>query len=146
MKEPKFTGTDPLYSAELDNSTENVYNKLWLKKEEPYKVLVANDNTLHILQDGLKNTVSIHPVLPALNSRGYCNRPNEGEQEKSKSLSRSVATLQSGPGRTSPQPRQPVRRGQNTPTGCLAFRLECVLHLYGYSKAGGTAEAPYHIQ
>lgn len=39
----------------------------------------VNNNTLRILQDGLKNTVSIHRATPAPNSGGYCDR-GDGEE------------------------------------------------------------------
>lgn len=56
------------------------YNRLLPKKLGPYNVLGVNENTLHILQDGLDNTVSIHrATLPPPSGR-HCERPNREEE------------------------------------------------------------------
>lgn len=58
------------------------YNKLFSRKQVPYKVSRVDQSTLRVNKDVLENTVSIHPAAPSRTSRWHCNDRRAAEAER----------------------------------------------------------------
>lgn len=82
-----FMGRPPLLRSAAESSASEESSKLLSRKQGPYSVVIVNENTLIIVQDGLESTVSIHRATLASNSRCYCAEPereNDGWKGKTR--------------------------------------------------------------
>lgn len=85
-----FLDRPSLFHSAAERSASEVFNKLLPRNEGPYKVISVNDNTVQILQDGLKSTISFQRATISPTSRGYCDDdPADRIEQSSKEEPRS---------------------------------------------------------
>lgn len=130
-----------LFLSAAETSAARGYNKPLQKKQGPHRVVGVSDITLRILQDGLKNTVSIHRATMTPNVRFNCNRTNGEDQSSSEDEARFRTDT--------------AESHKNADNLCVVDktvqqagsgpRPKYVELSYRYSKADDITKWPYHI-
>lgn len=111
------------------------------KKSKDNEVVTADNTTIQILQDKLKNKLSIHCARRARSSKNFCDKPAERgaeawykrEPRYKKTSQEALSTADDVQVVDTILPNLP-----GTPTEIFTV-LEC------YGKAGSTANPPHHV-
>lgn len=79
----RFSGQAVSLSLGCGKICHGGYSKLLPCKQGLFEIIGVDENTLHIVQDGLENTISIHRATLRTTASRYCDDEPAGKEEGS---------------------------------------------------------------